>query len=557
MSTLPPGSVHGPVDTTATGMSPALEIDDIQSGALSRATFARTSARTCCSRSTSLPTAGSSSGGCIPLLQPGRAHRTRARGLVDRRLHLRGSQGARCPAGLAGQLRTRSSSRAWLHVLPSSGTSAPAARSTGRSRSAARTCTSPWPPSPPTRHSLDAVVDRARRAQEQIPGVEVIWRQDCYQLPTGRTSFGFKDGIGQPTVEGAGTPPTNRGELPIKAGEFILGYPDETGGLAPVPTPDVLGRNGTYIVFRKLHTRVAAYRQYLHDKARTREEEALLGAKMVGSVAERRAARAGSGRGRPGPRRRPRPQQRLRVRRRPARLHVPSRVPCAPGEPAGLARPRDERRRPAAPHDPPGHELRSDAAGRRPRGRRGRPGHHLRLRRGTPQAPVRVREDPVAQRRDLHRRARREGPARRGHATGPAPSPSRSTPSAAGCPTCRPSWSPAAASTASPPGSARCGGWRTSPPDGQHPTRGERMSDTTGTDRWKALDFAPPPPDEDGVGAVRAARVPVRRQRRRDHPEPAARRQRHHDGDGCAPDRGSRDDRRSTRRPRRAHHRGG
>ena len=34
MSTLPPGSVHGPVDTTATGMSPALEIDDIQSGAL-------------------------------------------------------------------------------------------------------------------------------------------------------------------------------------------------------------------------------------------------------------------------------------------------------------------------------------------------------------------------------------------------------------------------------------------------------------------------------------------------------------------------------------------
>src|SRR6478735_2252392 len=25
------------------------------------------------------------------------------------------------------------------------------------------------------------------------------------------------------------------------------------------------------------------------------------------------------------------------------------------------------------------------------------------------------------------------------------------------------------------------------------------MSDTTGTDRWKALDFAPPPPDEDGA----------------------------------------------------------
>ena len=49
-----------------------------------------------------------------------------------------------------------------------------------------------------------------------------------------------------------------------------------------MPTPDVLGRNGTYVVFRKLHTRVAAYRQYLRDKAASREEEALLGAKMVG-----------------------------------------------------------------------------------------------------------------------------------------------------------------------------------------------------------------------------------------------------------------------------------
>ena len=134
----------------------------------------------------------------------------------------------------------------------------------------------------PDAADLESVVARARRAQEEIPGVEVIWRQDCYQLPTGRTSFGFKDGIGQPAVEGVGTPTTRRGEPPIKAGEFILGYPDETGGLAPMPTPEVLGRNGTYIVFRKLHTRVAAYRQYLRDKARTREEEVLLGAKMVG-----------------------------------------------------------------------------------------------------------------------------------------------------------------------------------------------------------------------------------------------------------------------------------
>ena len=129
---------------------------------------------------------------------------------------------------------------------------------------------------------LDVLRERARRAHEQLPGVEVLWRQDCYQLAGGRTSFGFKDGIGQPAVEGSGIPTTNPHEPPIKAGEFILGYPDETGGLPPAPTPEILGRNGTYMVFRKLHTRDAAYRRYLREKAKSREEEALLGAKIVG-----------------------------------------------------------------------------------------------------------------------------------------------------------------------------------------------------------------------------------------------------------------------------------
>jgi Dyp-type peroxidase family len=134
---------------------------------------------------------------------------------------------------------------------------------------------------PDARH-MEELRDRARRAQEDLPGVDVIWRQDCYQLKSGRTSFGFKDGIGQPAIEGSGLPGGNPAERPIKAGEFVLGYRDETGGLAPMPSPEVLGRNGTYLVFRKLHTRVAAYRQYLREKAGSREEEAVLGAKMVG-----------------------------------------------------------------------------------------------------------------------------------------------------------------------------------------------------------------------------------------------------------------------------------
>jgi deferrochelatase/peroxidase EfeB len=134
----------------------------------------------------------------------------------------------------------------------------------------------------PDAERLEAVAEKARRAHQELAGVELIWRQDCYQLPTGRTSFGFKDGIGQPAVEGSGRPSSHPSEPPLKAGEIVLGYPDETGELPPMPTPEVLGRNGTYVVFRKLHTRVAAYRQYLRAKAATREDEALLGAKMVG-----------------------------------------------------------------------------------------------------------------------------------------------------------------------------------------------------------------------------------------------------------------------------------
>ena len=134
----------------------------------------------------------------------------------------------------------------------------------------------------PDHARLRTVLEKARRAHHELPGVELIWRQDCYQLPTGRTSFGFKDGIGQPSVEGSGRTPTNPRDRPLKAGEIILGYPDETGELPPMPTPDVLGRNGTYVVFRKLHTRVAAYRQYLRTRAASPDDAALLGAKMVG-----------------------------------------------------------------------------------------------------------------------------------------------------------------------------------------------------------------------------------------------------------------------------------
>jgi deferrochelatase/peroxidase EfeB len=116
-------------------------------------------------------------------------------------------------------------------------------------------------------HSI--VLDQAQASTAELPGVSVIWRQDCYALPTEREAFGFKDGISHPAIEGSGIHGSNPKEQPLKAGEFILGYPDETGFISSMPRPDALGRNGTYVLSRKLYQNVAAFRSYLRANAAT------------------------------------------------------------------------------------------------------------------------------------------------------------------------------------------------------------------------------------------------------------------------------------------------
>ncbi|MEU7899853.1 peroxidase [Nonomuraea sp. NPDC049152] len=128
---------------------------------------------------------------------------------------------------------------------------------------------------------LETAIDRARPAYQALPGVTAIWRQNCHALPTETEPFGYRDGISHPAVEGSGIAGSNKLEAPLKAGEFVLGYPDELGGIQ-TPKPEVLGRNGSYAVFRKLHQRVALFRRYLKDNATDPEAEELLAAKIMG-----------------------------------------------------------------------------------------------------------------------------------------------------------------------------------------------------------------------------------------------------------------------------------
>lgn len=93
-----------------------------------------------------------------------------------------------------------------------------------------------------------------------------------------REPFGFRDGVSQPFVEGFGRPapladaPSNV----VRAGEFVLGYPNQLGRFSLSPTvrgsddpgdklpalPDGirdLGRNGTYLVARELEQDVGEF----------------------------------------------------------------------------------------------------------------------------------------------------------------------------------------------------------------------------------------------------------------------------------------------------------
>jgi Dyp-type peroxidase family len=129
---------------------------------------------------------------------------------------------------------------------------------------------------------LEKALTPARLAYQQMTGVTALYRQDCYQLPTEREPFGFRDAISQPAIEGSGLAGSNPQEAPLKAGEFILGYPDESGRLPPMPQPEVLGRNGSYVALRKLHQNVAAFRRYLAEHASSTAEQEWLAAKMMG-----------------------------------------------------------------------------------------------------------------------------------------------------------------------------------------------------------------------------------------------------------------------------------
>ena len=50
--------------------------------------------------------------------------------------------------------------------------------------------------------------------------------------------------------------PTPGSGAALKPGEFFLGYPDEEGLIVPLPKPEVLSRNGSFLAYRRLEEHV-------------------------------------------------------------------------------------------------------------------------------------------------------------------------------------------------------------------------------------------------------------------------------------------------------------
>ncbi len=120
----------------------------------------------------------------------------------------------------------------------------------------------------------------------RTPGVDTLSSLDLEAIqPTDkvREHFGYRDRLTSPEIEGTGIVPTPGSGPPVKAGEFILGYPDEEGPPPKLPEPEILSRNGSYMAYRRLQQHVGAFRDFLREQGGpTTEGQEWLAAKLMG-----------------------------------------------------------------------------------------------------------------------------------------------------------------------------------------------------------------------------------------------------------------------------------
>jgi Dyp-type peroxidase family len=113
--------------------------------------------------------------------------------------------------------------------------------------------------------NLDAELARQRQRMASA-GVDEIFAFRGATLTgdqRGHEHFGFKDGISQPKIAGT---PWGSGP-PVAAGEFVLGYPDQTGQASGAGLP-AWTQNGSFLAFVQLQQHVATFWSVMRQQAR-------------------------------------------------------------------------------------------------------------------------------------------------------------------------------------------------------------------------------------------------------------------------------------------------
>lgn len=122
-----------------------------------------------------------------------------------------------------------------------------------------------------------------RRYLSQVGGVTPLSSLDLEAIsPEPREHFGYRDRLSEPVVAGTGEDSTPGSEPPLSAGEFFLGYDDETGTTPALPEPEELSRNGSYLAYLRMAEHVGAFRAFLRQHGATRDEQELVAAKLMG-----------------------------------------------------------------------------------------------------------------------------------------------------------------------------------------------------------------------------------------------------------------------------------
>ena len=142
---------------------------------------------------------------------------------------------------------------------------------------------------------------------------KIIHEQDCFIKPDKTEPFGFRDGVSQPIIKGTRKSyRSNQKDHLVAAGEFLCGYPDERGNIAPSPAVEIendifnilpkepaqsrpntlkdFGYNGTYLVIRQLQQHVEEFEKFCNKQAKLLQKKSNLqdasadwvGAKMIG-----------------------------------------------------------------------------------------------------------------------------------------------------------------------------------------------------------------------------------------------------------------------------------